>query len=221
MTKAAIAPYRQPARPPLRPRGRPKLDDVLEIETRLLAAALAEFVRHGYGGSSMRSIAAAANVSRTTLLARFATKGDLFRAIMHQQIERMSATTYLRADGGTDLRKGLTAYANRALAYSLEGDLLAINRLIYSVSGQFPEIDHAAMESTKLGIAQVAEFIRQCADADGVPCRDPRVPAEAFTLLLRGWYGCVMLSNRTVAVTERESWVESMVGCLIGGRAAW
>lgn len=221
MTKAAIAAGQAPARPPLRPRGRPKLDDVLEIETRLLAAAWAEFVRHGYGGASMRSIAAAANVSRTTLLARFATKEELFRAIMRQQIERMSAATYLRANGGTDLRKGLVAYANRALAYSLEGDLLAINRLIYSASDQFPEIGHAAMESTNLGIAQVADFIRQCAEEDDIACRDPRVPAEAFTLLLRGWYGCVMLGNRTVTVEERESWVENMVACLIGGRASW
>ncbi|MGE0284640.1 MAG: TetR/AcrR family transcriptional regulator C-terminal domain-containing protein, partial [Rhizobiaceae bacterium] len=148
-------------------------------------------------------------------------KEDLFRAILRQHVERMSAAAYLRTSGKTDLAAGLKAYANRALAYSLEGDYLAINRLVYSASHQFPEIGMASSEGTLFGIEQIAEFIEQCAKEDGMPCRDSRVPAEMFTMLMRGWHGCVMLSNRTVSEKERKRWVEAMVDGLIAGRQGW
>lgn len=169
----------------------------------------------------MRSIARAAQVSRTTLLARYPTIEQLFRAIMGQQIERMSAAAYLHSKGRPDLRAGLTRYANRALAFSLEGDFLEINRLIYSASHMLPEIGAAATESTRLGIELIAAFIIECAEADGMECRNPRIPAELFNVALRGWFGNAMLDNRTVSPGEREAWVEGMVNCFIAGRAGW
>lgn len=211
-----------PPKPPSpRRRGRPTVDDLHEIEQRILAAALREFVANGFGGASMRSIARAAQVSRTTLLARHPTVEHLFRAIMGQQIERMSAAAYLHAEGRPDLKAGLTRYANRALAFSLEGDFLEINRLIYSASHVLPEIGAAATESTRLGTELITAFIIECAEADGVECRNPEVPAELFNVALRGWYGNAMLDKRTVSASEREAWVDNMVDCLIAGRQGW
>jgi len=208
-----------PAAP--RSRGRPRLADVAAIDNQLLAAALTEFVRCGFGGASMRGISKAANVSRTTLFARYSSKEDLFRAIMTQQVARMAAASTLPADGAPDLAAGLIAYGNRALGYSLEGELLEINRLITSTAGQFPEVAAAAAEATGIGIAQIAAFIARCGEADGLPCRDPQVPAECFILLLRGWHGRVMLGGVVASAQERERWVEAMVRTLIAGRAAW
>src|SRR3546814_5695128 len=48
-----------------------------------------EFCTHGYGATSLNQIVRAAGVSKTTLYARFASKNELFRAIMHEQIERI------------------------------------------------------------------------------------------------------------------------------------
>lgn len=204
-----------------RPRGRPTSEDSAAIEQALLSAALAEFLRQGYGGASMRAIAKAANVARTTLQARFANKEALFKAIMTQQIAGMSAATSLAQEGAPDLRGGLKAYANRALSYSLEGDYLKVNRLVYSAANQFPEVARAARESTRIGIAQIAAFIARCAQADGIACRHPEVPAECFILLLRGWYGQAFLGDEPVTSAEREAWVDSMVDALVGGRASW
>lgn len=204
-----------------RTRGRPTSEDAAEIDKALLDAALAEFIREGYGGASMRSIAKAAQVARTTLQARYATKEVLFQAIMTEQIGRMSAAASLDAEGAPDLKAGLRAYANRALSYSLEGDYLHVNRLIYSASHQFPEVAHAALESTRTGIAQITRFIARCAEVDGIACRRPEIPAEAFILMLRGWYGHAFLRERPVPAGERESWVDAMVDMLVAGRASW
>lgn len=205
----------------VRQRGRPRVEDTAEIDNALLAAALREFVENGYEGASMRSIAKAANVARTTLQLRYASKDALFQAIMAQQIERMSADTSLRFEGPPDLRKGLAAYADRALTYSLEGDYLEVNRLIYGSASRFPAVAAAAMNSTRVGIAQIGEFIARCAEADGIPCRNPRVPAKCFILMIRGWYGYAIVDERAVTKRERNRWIDEMVDTLMAGRANW
>ncbi len=219
---AQIAPQPDVAAAPRRQRGRPKLDDVAQIETRLLDVALQEFLAQGYGGTSLTRIVKAAGISKTTLYTRYASKEDLFRAICRQQISRFSAVAALRSPKGPlDLASGLKAYGNRTLEISLEGDLLQVNRLIYSESGRFPELGAAAAERTQQGIADVAVFIQTCADADGLSCRDPEAVARAFIFMMRGWYVDILLTNRSVSARQRQSWVDSIVRVLIAGRAEW
>lgn len=208
--------------PPSRTRGRPKLEDVAAIENRLLAIALGEFVAHGYGGTSMARIVRAAGISKTTLYSRYASKEALFRAIIRHQIERLAAHSNLEAKTGPlDLELGLRNYANGALEFSLRGEMLEVNRLIYSESQRFPELGIAAADASEMGIAQICRFIEQCAKADGIPCRDPRSVAEVFIFMLRGWFGHIMLRNRGVSRTAREKWVSGAVGTLVSARADW
>jgi AcrR family transcriptional regulator len=205
-----------------RQRGRPKLEDVAQIDSQLLDVALQEFLAHGYGGTSLTRIVKAAGISKTTLYARFGSKEDLFRAIVQQQIERLSAVTALRSHKGPlGLAEGLKAYGNRTLEISLEGDLLEVNRLIYSESARFPELGTAAAERSQRGIADAAAFIAACAQNEGIACRDPQAVATAFIFMLRGWYVDALLSNRPISVRERQRWVETAVTMLLAGRAEW
>lgn len=205
-----------------RTRGRPKQEEVVEIEGVVLEAALQEFIAHGYGGASITRLVRNARISKTTVYSRFASKEELFRAIMDRQIERLAAAGALRTSNGRlDLEAGLTAYGDRTLQISLEGDLLQVNRLIYSESHRFPELGRAAAERTELGIRQIADFVADCAETDGIPCRSPRDVAETFIFALRGWYAAVMLTNRSVAPAERRRWVERVVHTLVSGREDW
>ena len=207
---------------PRRPRGRPKLHDIAAIDRVLIEVALKEFLRNGYGATSMARIVKAAGISKTTLYARFASKGELFRAIMREQVDGLAegAEQSLHLDA-VDLEAGLKSYANHMLKMSLEGDLLDVNRLIYSESSRFPELGLAAAERSQVGVGQVAEFIRECAAADDIPCTDPIAVAEAFIFMLRGWYVDVMLTNRPVSAAVRRKWVDRAVRSLIAGRDEW
>lgn len=210
------------AKHPRRSRGRPKLEDVAALESKLVSVALKEFIAHGYGATSLTRIVKAAGVSKTTLYSRFPSKEQLFRAIIHEQIKSRDATMILRPGGARpDLATGLKAYANRMLELSLEGDLLKVNQLIYSESGRFPELGMAASDRTELGVVQIANFIEECAGEDGIPCKDPRAAAEAFIFMIRGWYANVMLTNRKVPVARRQQWVDRVVHALVSGRAHW
>jgi TetR/AcrR family transcriptional repressor of mexJK operon len=205
---------------PRRSPGRPKQEDVAAIEGKLFSVALKQFLTHGYGKTSLNNIVKAAAVSKTTLYSRFASKDELFRAIMHEQVNRLASSVSPLA-GQPNLASGLNSFANRMLEVSLQGDVLEVNRLIYSEANRFPELGAAAAERTQLGIQQIAGFIRTCAATDGVPCRDPEGVAEAFILMIRGWYMDVTLNNRKVSVAKRQQWVARAVHILLSARADW
>lgn len=211
-----------PLRPSRRSPGRPKLEDVGAIESRLLEVALGEFVRHGYGAASLSQIVKAAKVSKTTLYSRYASKAELFRAIVAQHIDSVGANTALRPSSGVpDLEAGLKAYANRMLERSLHGGFLEVNRLVYGESHRFPELAAAAEERTALGIAQIATFIEECLACQGETCNNSRAAAETFIMMLRGWYLNAMLTGRKVPVKARERWVDYAIGIFLSGRPGW
>lgn len=210
------------ARRTTRSRGRPTLKDVSVIDQTLLETALNEFFKHGYGGTSMTQIVKAAGVSKTTLYARYSDKAELFRAIVHQQIDRASGLNLLRSHvSSLSLEQGLIAYANRMLEISMKGDLLAVNRLIFSESHRFPELGIAAAEKAELGIRQISNFLRECAIRDGVPCSNPDSVASVFIYMLQGWYINVMLSSPDISAEAREEWVEQAIKALLAGRENW
>ncbi|WP_167854997.1 TetR/AcrR family transcriptional regulator [Mangrovimicrobium sediminis] len=205
-----------------RSRGRPRLEEVAGIENRLLKIALKEFLDQGYGGTSMTRIVQLAGVSKTTLYSRFPSKEKLFQAIMYQQIKRIAPDRDLEAfEGAPDLEAGLKAYANRVLQLGLRGDLLGINRLIYSESHRFPELGAAAAKRTQVGVGRIAKFIEECAEARGETCVDARGAAETYILTLRGWYVDAMLTNQKVPAAERQRWVDRAVRTLISSAAQW
>ena len=205
-----------------RSRGRPRLEDVAAIDDELLSVALSEFIEHGYGGASMTRIARVAEMSKATLYARYSSKEDLFRAIMHRQINGIQPESLLSTQSGlSGLEEGLRAYANRMLQLSFEGDMLAINRLIYSESHRFPELAAAATERTGQGIKRIAEFISERGHLDGIPCRDPEIVAEIFIYMIRGWYVSKMLDNSDISPSQRGKWVKRAVAAVIASRENW
>jgi len=200
--------------------GRPSRRDAAALEAHLLDAALQEFLAHGYGAASLNRIIASAGVSKTTLYSRFPSKEALFRAIIYQQIGR-SAAAMTFDQPALDLKKGLIEYAEYALELSLKGDVLAFNRLIYSEAHRFPELGAAAAERSRLGAKQVSSFIAKCAAAKRIKCKDPDAAAEAFILMLRGWYVNMTLTNEKSTAAQRRRWIERAVQALISGWEKW
>jgi AcrR family transcriptional regulator len=205
-----------------RTRGRPGPGEIEVIDSELLEGALREFLKTGYGGTSISQIVRAIGISKTTLYSRYPSKEVLFRAIISRQVERLSGFIALQVEGTwLEIGMGLRFYANRTLEISLEGELRQTNLLIYSEAHRFPELGAAAAERSRKGIEQISEFITQCAQRDGLALRDPEGVAEAFTFMLRGWYVNVLLTNTPVSAAAREAWVERAVHALLASRSEW
>ncbi len=202
--------------------GRPRPEDVAEIEDKLLTVALQEFQQQGYGAASITKIVKTAGMSKTTLYSRYPSKESLFRAILKRQVERFSPWASLSSETEPlKLKQGLTNYANRTLELSLRNDELAVNHLIYSEIHRFPELGVAAAERTELGIQRISEYIERCAKAENTPCKEPDAIAEVFIHMIRGWYINVMLSKKHVDATQRKKWVDRAVRTLLSSRQEW
>lgn len=210
-------------KPPVkRSRGRPRLEDVEDIENILLKVALQEFLQHGYGGASVSRIVRNARMSKTTVYSRFSSKEALFHAIMEKQIEQLAPERILAPDGDKlNLEAGLKAYANRMLEFSLKKELVGVNRLMYSEAHRFPELAREAERRSRLGIKRISEYIAACAEADGIACNDPESVAEVFIQMIRGWYIDVVLSDRPVTLKQCSNWVDRSVHVLLAARQQW
>ncbi|MFV8819413.1 TetR/AcrR family transcriptional regulator [Haliea sp. E17] len=207
---------------PRRTRGRPRLDEVADIENTLLDVALEEFLQHGYGGASVSRIVKNARMSKTTVYSRFSSKEALFHGIIEAQIARLAPDSVLNAGNQTlSLEEGLEAFANHILERSFEGEMLSVNRLMYSESHRFPELAAEAARRSQLGIQRIADFIRERAALDGVPCNDPQSVAEVFILTVRGWYIDILLTGGSVTAQQRRDWVRKSVRVLTTARENW
>ena len=207
---------------PLRGRGRPSSKVAAELEEHILNVALNEFLQHGYGGSSLSNIISSAGISKTTLYSRFASKSELFSAVLQLQIDSLAPEAILPVKARSySIEKGLTAYAEHMLRRSLQPDMMGINRLMQSEAARFPELGIAASDRTQRGIKRIAEFIEQCATADSLPCRNPESVAEVFIYMIRGWYMNILLTGRKVSPAARKKWIKQSIHVLLSSRDEW
>ena len=192
------------------------------LERKLLKVALDEFLNHGYAGASLTRIVQHAGISKTTLYSRYRSRKELFRAMLNEQIKRSRPSEPLR--GGPQplpLEEGLVRYADDMLKFALKKELQGVERLLCSESHRFPELAEAARERSQLGVDRISRFISECAERDGIPCRNPASIAGVFIALMRGWYMDIVETGRRVTAAERKDWVRSAVHALIAGRRDW
>lgn len=107
----------------------------------LLAAALDLFVERGFSATKLDDVAARAGVSKGTLYLYFASKEELFKAVIQQGIlpvvEQGEAMLAQHSGDATSLLRDLTY---RWWELVGETKLAGIPKLIISEAGNFPEV---------------------------------------------------------------------------------
>lgn len=153
----------------------------------ILAAARRMFLASGFGAVSMDAIAREAGASKATLYAYFASKEELFGAVVASEGER-----YFRGFSAQELdparvEASLTEIAQRFLELVLSPDAIAVNRITIAEAVRFPQLGEvfwrAGPERTR---GQIEAFLRRAVEAGTLSVADPRLAAEQFIALLRG-----------------------------------
>lgn len=142
--------------PSPRPRpGRPRADQAGEVERRILDAATAIFLEHGFGRATLDQVAEHAHVGKTTLYSRYATKEALFEAVVRKCVE-----TFLQdmdtgpAEG--NLEKKLVQVGTALAQATLTPYVISIMRITLAETDRFPEI---AKEAFRLGFGACVQSI--------------------------------------------------------------
>ncbi len=224
MTATPAMITKQPAAPGARrrPRGRPRLEDVADIENELVEVALSEFLRHGYGGTSMATIVKAAGVSKTTLYSRFASKQDLFLAMMKKMVEGdLSARIRAVESPSRPLADMLREFACKSLEIGLDSRHYGVVRLIYGESHRFPELRQAGEALAQASRNGFLNVITGFAEREGIVFKNPEVPAQFLSLAMRGVHFAIVLSARRELDAPMREEIGRMIDLLVASMDQW
>jgi AcrR family transcriptional regulator len=169
----------------------------------ILAAALTEFLEHGYLGAPMDRIAARAGASKVTVYAHFADKLTLFEAVFTHAIaeaERSGAARTESLAESRDLAHDLRAFAREHVGTVTQPHLLRLRRLIIGEAGRFPGLARAWHRSAaERGHATLARVITRLAERGLVHAADPLLAAQHLNYLILS----IPLNEAMFAVRER------------------
>jgi len=114
-----------------------------ERRTLVIKAALGEFARGGLAGTSTEAVAKRAGISQPYIFRLFATKKDLFIAVVTHCFDRVYNAFLAAADG----KYGEEALEAMGMAYGVllqDRELLLAQMHTYTAAGDDPEIRAAA-----------------------------------------------------------------------------
>jgi AcrR family transcriptional regulator len=122
-----------------RGRGRPQLRSDEETRAIIFEAARHEFAGNGYAATSMETVARRAGVSTKTLYRLVPNKGALFEDMVTERIDRVASIVKLRGCQGRDIEAALTDALIVFAELILDGEVIALQRMILGESDKFPE----------------------------------------------------------------------------------
>lgn len=180
----------------------------------ILRIALAAFLADGYAGTSMSSIAGRVGGSKATLYNYFASKEELFAAVIAEKCQDMMAMVIEASDGQGDFKKKLLRLGERVTGFALSDEKIAIYRLITAETARFPELGRAFYQ---LGPAEAkiyfAQYFARAIDEGHLKPGDAMAMSNHFFELCTGDIHQRKLWNVTPEPTDAE--IRSQVACAV------
>jgi TetR/AcrR family transcriptional repressor of mexJK operon len=154
----------------------------------ILDAASAAFLAHGYLGTSMDEIAAAAAVSKQTIYKHFADKERLFSEIVEATVDEAGDRVAAEASelaASDDLEADLRSVARRQLALVMQPRVLRLRRVVIGEAARFPQLGRVFYErGPGRTIGVLAEAFARLAERGLLRLDDPLLAAQHFNWLV-------------------------------------
>jgi AcrR family transcriptional regulator len=176
-------------RMPAKRGGRPTAEQAARLDEAVRQAALQLFLEHGYEGTSMDAIAAAAGTTKASLYARYPSKDVIFSTVLDWAASRKDWPVRDDAESTPDdLGAALTVIATASLRRAIHPSLVQLSRIAISQAARFPEL---ARKTLGVGAWQrrgvVVEVLEHhAATGEIVLTEDPEVLAEHFLAMVSG-----------------------------------
>ncbi|MCO5356978.1 TetR/AcrR family transcriptional regulator [Acidovorax kalamii] len=105
----------------------------------IVQAAIAEFREHGFSGTSMDRVAAAADVSKRTVYNHFPSKDELFEAILDHLWDRSHSLADVAYDAARPLRAQLLAVLEQKMELLNDASFIDLSRVAIAEMMHTPE----------------------------------------------------------------------------------
>ena len=188
----------------------------------IMEATTSLFLEHGYVGTSMDDIAAAASVSKQTVYKQFVDKETLFDEVVRTMVTAASDPVFaavheLAASG--DLEADLLAVARRQLELVLQPNLMQLRRLVIAEASRFPELGRVFYEQGPARTVQaLADVLAELAASGRLTIDNPRVAASQLNWLVMGvpLNDAMLLGlHEPPSPTEIDQWARAGVGTFL------
>lgn len=172
--------------------GRAKLDARLGRKRRdILSGATAVFRERGYHGTSMDAIVTSTGISKPTLYRHFASKEELFKAILQDEAERLNIRLEQALNDTGPSSERLTRFAKAYAQAALDPDMMAMARIAIGIALELPELSqhyYDAAHSVTTGIC--VQLFENMQERGEIAVDDLELAAEQFrALVLTSYYG--------------------------------
>lgn len=192
-----------------------------ERRAAIVQAAIRRFAMHGFRGTTTRELAAAAGVSEPVLYQHFATKRDLYTAIVDQLIEQAHRRFDERAKQlepeATD-REFLQWLGESILAYHAE-DPDRVRLLVFSALEGHELADLWFEKATLDFIRWVEKHLEKRIAAGAIRQESPELLARAFIFMVSHFGFMQLLFPRRCSPAPDATTVEKLVDIFLNGIA--
>ena len=181
---------------------------------KMLDAATELFMAQGYGAVSMDAVARAADVSKATLYAHFASKDALFATIVSDACCLGTFDEAIFHADPADVAATLRLIGGRFLRYVMEPETLARYRVVVAESARFPELGAAFWVNGPLAFAnRLTAWVEQQCAAGRLVADNPHVAADQFIALFRS--SLFMRASLAVPPAPSEAEIDATVDAAV------
>jgi len=150
-------------------------------EDKAIAAALRLFLKSGWSGVNMDSVAVEAGVARQTLYNRFGSKDALFRAALDTHWAALGRAAEKELDPTRPPRGVLTEIAKTILAFIDDHDQVGMTRMVIAESRTHPDIARVFSERGKAPLMRLfVDYLSAATRAGKLSCPQPKLAARQF-----------------------------------------
>ena len=182
----------------------------------IIDAAISEFQDRGFDGTSMDRIAKRAEVSKRTVYNHFASKDELFEAIVEELLHQFEAMEH-PYQHGEELDKQLTRIGREVLGVLCSDEFIKLARVILSRFLHEPELGRKRMGESDVIKDSVKNWIEAAKKDRRLAVPDPMRGATQFLSLLKAFGFWPQLTGGSPILSKREqnAVVKSAVGLFL------
>jgi TetR/AcrR family transcriptional regulator of autoinduction and epiphytic fitness len=170
----------------------------------ILDAAVSEFQKNGFNGTSMDRVAETAEVSKRTVYNHFPSKEELFEAILNLSLARSAYCKYEDYDPNVDCRTQLIKVARDFTDAVSEPESLRMTRVIISRFLQSPEIAASTLDKQAVFYEGLVAWLKAAQNDGRLRLDDPLQAATQLTSLLKASAFWPQLIGNAEPLSEEE-----------------
>lgn len=191
-----------------------KKRDTSRKRAEIISAAMRAFQEEGYDSTSMDRIAEVAGASKRTVYNHFASKEQLFGAVIEECMLRAKELKSIEYDGSLPLETQLVAFTDAKLSLIQDPEWMGIIKVGLGVLVRDPEAARSTMEST-WGEDHLVTWL-EAAHADGrLDVPNPARAAELFWGTVSGAFFWPLLLGKVSSAKEIEALRQEFVRSFI------